>query len=320
MQETKKGGPYNKADQNSRRNEVSRLYFEYGYSARKIAEMMKVNRNTINADIKYLYSNIKEEIKENSEDFVLRQIGRLEAQRNRITESIRENNIDDKIKYEKLLLEIDSKMNNLLSKISLESKSDQAKIIETKNDKIQEEEISDFILFLVIKYSKDPCIEKKDIISEIVSTKNCTINESEKIFLQIEELGLVCCRKFRSSIFVYDLLEFAYLRRYLPADDPFVTKIQELCFIHNHFDAEKMRLKQKFEKEYKNEEGWTKEKEENHDKEYSQCMNEHAKSSSKIIVEAIEKLSNQEEVEKYLNCINVFFGKEDKPMFEKMLG
>jgi len=37
--------------------------------------MMKVNRNTINSDIKYLYSIIKDEIKEKGEDFILKQIG-----------------------------------------------------------------------------------------------------------------------------------------------------------------------------------------------------------------------------------------------------
>jgi len=36
---------------------------------------MKVNRNTINSDIKYLYSIIKDEIKEKGEDFILKQIG-----------------------------------------------------------------------------------------------------------------------------------------------------------------------------------------------------------------------------------------------------
>jgi len=48
----KKGGPYSKKDRDSRIDEVCRLHFEYGYSAKKISELMKVNRNTINSDIK----------------------------------------------------------------------------------------------------------------------------------------------------------------------------------------------------------------------------------------------------------------------------
>ena len=56
--------------------------------------MMKVNRNTINEDIKCLYSNIKDELKQDSENFILRQIGRLESQRVRIVKNITENKID----------------------------------------------------------------------------------------------------------------------------------------------------------------------------------------------------------------------------------
>jgi len=47
----KKGGPYSKQDRDSRIDEVCRLHFEYGYSAKKISELMKVNRNTINNDL-----------------------------------------------------------------------------------------------------------------------------------------------------------------------------------------------------------------------------------------------------------------------------
>ena len=69
----KKGGPYTKDERLRRQNEISRFYFEYGYSATKISEMMKVNRNTINADIKCIYSNIKDEVVEDGSDFVLNQ-------------------------------------------------------------------------------------------------------------------------------------------------------------------------------------------------------------------------------------------------------
>lgn len=60
LEQEKKGGPYTKDERETRQKEVSRFYFEFGYSAVKIADLMKVNRNTINEDIKYLYSNGKE--------------------------------------------------------------------------------------------------------------------------------------------------------------------------------------------------------------------------------------------------------------------
>ena len=90
LAQEKKGGPYSKDEREKRQNEVFRLHFEYGYFATKIADLMKINRNTINADIKHWYSNIKEEIKHDSEDFFLKQIRRLEAQRTRIIENITE--------------------------------------------------------------------------------------------------------------------------------------------------------------------------------------------------------------------------------------
>src|SRR3989338_11317219 len=95
LEQEKKGGPYSKNEREKRQKEVFRLYFEVGYSAIKISDLMKINRNTINADIKYWYSNIKEELKQDSENFILRQIGRLEAQRSRVIENLIEKKIDD---------------------------------------------------------------------------------------------------------------------------------------------------------------------------------------------------------------------------------
>ena len=46
-QKNKKGGPYSKIERKKRQHEVAKLHFEYGYSARKISEMMKINRATI---------------------------------------------------------------------------------------------------------------------------------------------------------------------------------------------------------------------------------------------------------------------------------
>lgn len=57
----KKGGPYSQQSKKTRRGEVFKLHFDYGYSARKIAELMKINRNTINSDIGFLYSQLQKE-------------------------------------------------------------------------------------------------------------------------------------------------------------------------------------------------------------------------------------------------------------------
>lgn len=79
--QNKKGGSYTKDEQDNRRNEVYRLHFEYGYSARKISDVMNINRNTINTDIDYLYSKIsKNSSYLNAESFSIVTIERLDIQ------------------------------------------------------------------------------------------------------------------------------------------------------------------------------------------------------------------------------------------------
>tara|TARA_B110000438_G_scaffold265269_1_gene278482 strand:+ start:356 stop:577 length:222 start_codon:yes stop_codon:yes gene_type:complete len=61
MSSKKDGGPYSKQQQAERRKKVNELYFEKNLSALKIAEMLGVNRNTINEDIKSL-STLKDTV------------------------------------------------------------------------------------------------------------------------------------------------------------------------------------------------------------------------------------------------------------------
>jgi len=49
----KNGGPYNKKQQEERRKKVNELYFEKNLPTLKIAEILNVNRNTVNDDIPY---------------------------------------------------------------------------------------------------------------------------------------------------------------------------------------------------------------------------------------------------------------------------
>ena len=54
----KKSGPWTQQDKEARREEVHKLHFDYGFSARSIADFMGVQRNTINSDLRYHYSII----------------------------------------------------------------------------------------------------------------------------------------------------------------------------------------------------------------------------------------------------------------------
>jgi len=57
----KMGGPYTKQEQEIRRDKVFELYFEQRHSALQIAKILDINRNTINKDVKFWYSELHNE-------------------------------------------------------------------------------------------------------------------------------------------------------------------------------------------------------------------------------------------------------------------
>lgn len=115
----KTGGPYPVQAKKTRRDEVFRLHFDYGYSARKIADMLKINRNTINSDIKYWYSQLqKEDSTVSVEDWINKTIYRLETKRTRLMEKMdKATSLDDFLVLEKMLYEVDNKIVQIVMKI-----------------------------------------------------------------------------------------------------------------------------------------------------------------------------------------------------------
>ena len=115
----KKSGPYSTKEKESRRKEVYRLHFDYGYSARKIADLMKVNRNTINGDIDYWYSKIiKNNNVFNPEFAIIVTLQRLEIQRSRLREQLdKTGHFQEKLALERLMYDIDSKISYIHNKL-----------------------------------------------------------------------------------------------------------------------------------------------------------------------------------------------------------
>jgi len=116
----KHNGPYSKQELEKRRNEVYRLHFEYGYSARKIAVLMRINRNTINGDIKYWYSKIsnKNNILD-PESTILLTIERLDLQRTRLRECLDKiAEIQEKIPLERMIYDIDCKIAHIRQRLA----------------------------------------------------------------------------------------------------------------------------------------------------------------------------------------------------------
>ena len=138
--EKRNGGPYNKKDQEKRRDQVYALHFEKGYSAVKIAEMINANRNTINEDIKYWNRQIATQFgRENLGETLCRQIERLDIQRKRLVDELdKQKDISKKIQLEKLLFDIDYKITGVISKVLGRN----LQIEEIGSEEISEEEIS----------------------------------------------------------------------------------------------------------------------------------------------------------------------------------
>jgi hypothetical protein len=116
----KKGGPYTKTQRDQRRQEVYRLYFEYGYPATKIGELMKVNRNTVNGDIDYWYSKIfKNTNIFNSESQIILYLERLEIQRSRLREQLDKTKLfQEKLALEKMMYDIDCKILHTYTRVA----------------------------------------------------------------------------------------------------------------------------------------------------------------------------------------------------------
>ena len=108
----KKGGPYTRIDKDKRRDEVYRLHFEYCYSARKIAELMKVNRNTINGDVDYWYSHIFKRVNiSNPESKIVTTLEGMQIQLARLREQLdKAKSISERISIERLMYDINSKI------------------------------------------------------------------------------------------------------------------------------------------------------------------------------------------------------------------
>lgn len=124
---SKKGGPYNKKERALRRQEIYRLHFERGYPAIKIADFMKINRNTINSDIRFWYSVLAKDWKDvDIYAYIMKQFHRLDTQRIRLLDDLdKEENPSNKISIERLIFEIDGRLAQLLLKV--ENKSDAIK-------------------------------------------------------------------------------------------------------------------------------------------------------------------------------------------------
>jgi len=115
---TKKGGRYTRKEQEERRLEVYQLHFVEKKHTVRIAELLGVNRNTISEDIKFWHSQLSDKPNFiNIVEKMIRQIQKMEIQRQRFLEYLDEaKNIDEIIRIEKLISDLDARLMQYYSK------------------------------------------------------------------------------------------------------------------------------------------------------------------------------------------------------------
>lgn len=116
-----KFAPFTHAERKERRDEVYKLHFEHGIPATRIAEMMNVDRNTINNDLKILYNRaIRDYNSDKSfDDIIEKQLLRLETQRDRLGLYLcNAKDINSKITIERLITDIDFKVIGVMERLN----------------------------------------------------------------------------------------------------------------------------------------------------------------------------------------------------------
>jgi hypothetical protein len=117
-----KFAPFTKDERKKRRLEVYKLHFENGMPAMRIAQLMSVDRNTINNDLKFLYRQASKDYNLDDmslDDILDKQLVRLETQRDRLGVYLNDSNeVNNKITIERLIADIDFRILTAVEKIN----------------------------------------------------------------------------------------------------------------------------------------------------------------------------------------------------------
>lgn len=204
----KQGGPYTKSEQDKRRTKVYSMYFEKGFSAIKIAMELKVNRNTINQDVKFLRSELTQKDQIKPAIWLLEQKEHLEQQKDRLIELLEiTKDFEPRLRVEKIILDIEGKITNLVIKIT------GFDYISFEYDPGPEfdEDISLVVKDLVLnEKTENQTHLKRDIILKAKELLKCDFTHAEKIFARMEDLGL---KEFKTNDGSYNLASFGVLNQ-----------------------------------------------------------------------------------------------------------
>ena len=113
---------FTRSQRRKRRMEVYRLHFEKGIPAIRIADIINVDRNTINNDLKILYDMALNDYNSNEmtlDDILQKQLVRLETQRDRLGQYLYEaQDLNSRIIIERLISDIDFRLLGVIEKLN----------------------------------------------------------------------------------------------------------------------------------------------------------------------------------------------------------
>ena len=278
-EQVKKGGRYTKREQEERKLQVYHLHFEQNKPAVKIAELLNVNRNTVNDDIIYWHQQLASEM--NAQDItakMTKQIQRMEIQRDRLLDDLEDTkNLDDKIKVERFISDMDNRLIQAFSKMILggmESLSPRVKL-----EEINEDNIKEFVRNLIFG---DENPDSKDVYSEdelkfkFIRRTKCDITHVSNVIKKMKQDGLALCEQSNSigssNSFMsgkdfstkYNLAIFANLRGYLTINE-FSEISKKRLKIRQEFENKEKERREKFIKKYGPESQWSEEVEDMYD-------------------------------------------------------
>ena len=226
----KKGGRYTKKEQEERRLKIFQLHFEEGKPAARIAELVKVNRNTVNKDVEFWYkqfSTIPEALDINSK--MKNQIERMEIQRERVFGYLEEaDTIDEKIRLEKLIYDINNKLAQFFSKAIFVSRDDLPLLMKLDED-IEEDRIKEFVSWVIKseKLKSDSIYSEDQIKNFLIWYTREDQRYANSTFQQMMDFGLGFCKaqqNYAQNINLtnkekYDLERFAIMRGYFTKEE-----------------------------------------------------------------------------------------------------
>jgi len=233
VKQMKKGGRYTKKEQEEMKIEVYQLHFEEHKPATKIAELLNVNRNTINDYIHYWNQQFTKEFKpQDLTAKMTKQIQRKEIRRDRLFDDLEDaESFDEKFKLEKFIDDIDNTLIQLFSNMISSRKTNLEPTV--KLEEIDEDEIKEFVRNLIL-LDTDP--DSEDVYSEdelkfrFIKRTKCDITYVNEVIEKMKQDGLVLCEQSSNKLAHlilmnndvstrYRLTKFALLRGYVTIDE-----------------------------------------------------------------------------------------------------